>query len=258
MAKRRRAGRAPQDSHGGHVIVITKVIQQRRESRQLIDQFLDRSRVAAADGDIALEEQAISEAFEFAALADDALGGGMTRYLRKRLGEAIDEGTLRRSEFLGYAGDVLMFADRIIVTGGAIHLMDQHVRASVESAGQLVSSSRPTLTRMAVGSVIPGSALIVGMALPKTTTRDTRSLYFVIEHPDWIHTVQLDPALTDEAVMRLVVAAVNRAAEALAPPTGSDISDRLDQLARLGELRDAGVLTADEFVAEKARILNQP
>ena len=48
-------------------------------------------------------------------------------------------------------------------------------------------------------------------------------------------------------------------------PTGSGPSaetsagdDRLDQLERLGDLRDRGVLTPEEFAAEKARILGEP
>lgn len=38
-----------------------------------------------------------------------------------------------------------------------------------------------------------------------------------------------------------------------APPTGTD--DVLAQLERLGKLRDGGVLTEDEFAAQKARLL---
>jgi hypothetical protein len=40
---------------------------------------------------------------------------------------------------------------------------------------------------------------------------------------------------------------------AVAPP---DSDDLVDQLTRLGELRDSGVLTADELVAAKAKLLN--
>ncbi|ODU06410.1 MAG: hypothetical protein ABS81_04685 [Pseudonocardia sp. SCN 72-86] len=41
-------------------------------------------------------------------------------------------------------------------------------------------------------------------------------------------------------------------APAAAPPATADV---LDQLTRLGELRAAGVLTDDEFAAQKARVL---
>jgi hypothetical protein len=38
-----------------------------------------------------------------------------------------------------------------------------------------------------------------------------------------------------------------------APATGAD--DMFEQLQKLGELRDQGILTEDEFAAQKARIL---
>jgi hypothetical protein len=44
-----------------------------------------------------------------------------------------------------------------------------------------------------------------------------------------------------------------RAAPAAAPPS---VDDTLAQLTRLGELKAAGVLTEDEFQAQKARILH--
>jgi hypothetical protein len=39
-------------------------------------------------------------------------------------------------------------------------------------------------------------------------------------------------------------------------PAPADSSSMLDQLAKLGELRDSGVLTEAEFEAQKAKILN--
>ena len=39
------------------------------------------------------------------------------------------------------------------------------------------------------------------------------------------------------------------------PPPADDGPDMLDQLPKLGELRDAGVLTEAEFAAQKAKIL---
>lgn len=50
------------------------------------------------------------------------------------------------------------------------------------------------------------------------------------------------------------------AAQSLTPaggtPTGAAVASPLDQLAQLGELRAAGVLTEAEFETQKARILN--
>ena len=45
--------------------------------------------------------------------------------------------------------------------------------------------------------------------------------------------------------------AADRGAVAAQPPG----EQRVDQLERLGQLRDSGVLSADEFAAEKKRIL---
>ena len=45
------------------------------------------------------------------------------------------------------------------------------------------------------------------------------------------------------------------ATEAAAPAAANDMSAMLEQLKQLGELRDAGILTADEFEAKKAAIL---
>lgn len=45
------------------------------------------------------------------------------------------------------------------------------------------------------------------------------------------------------------------AAPAPAPPAGGLTDDVVQQLRSLGELRDAGVLTEEEFAAKKAKIL---
>jgi hypothetical protein len=39
------------------------------------------------------------------------------------------------------------------------------------------------------------------------------------------------------------------------PPAASDPDDMIERLQKLGELRDSGVLTDEEFAAQKARIL---
>lgn len=51
-------------------------------------------------------------------------------------------------------------------------------------------------------------------------------------------------------------AAEDQAAAAAAPPAEpQQAPDLLDQLTRLGQLRDSGVLTEDEFAAQKQRLL---
>ena len=43
---------------------------------------------------------------------------------------------------------------------------------------------------------------------------------------------------------------------AAAPAAGSSVDDRISRLKELGELKNAGILTEEEFAAEKAKILN--
>ena len=45
-------------------------------------------------------------------------------------------------------------------------------------------------------------------------------------------------------------------AEAPAAPTAPDMDDKLDQLKQLGDLKTQGVLTEEEFEAQKSRILS--
>jgi hypothetical protein len=121
----------------------------------------------------------------------------------------------------------------------------------LETAGQLMHSKRPTLTRMAMGSVLPGTALIPGLALQKTEIHDTRELFFLVEHPEWHRLVKIDPQYA--AGVRELVVAVNQAAreigvkkEPASHPTAARAGAAetpLDQLQKLGELRQAGVLT---------------
>jgi hypothetical protein len=40
-----------------------------------------------------------------------------------------------------------------------------------------------------------------------------------------------------------------------APPPAADPDDMIEQLEKLGKLRDSGVLTDEEFAAQKARVL---
>ncbi|MGW4509714.1 SHOCT domain-containing protein [Streptomyces sp. NPDC004436] len=44
-------------------------------------------------------------------------------------------------------------------------------------------------------------------------------------------------------------------APAAAPPAAEDTTSKLDQLKQLGDLRDQGVLTEEEFAEQKRRIL---
>jgi hypothetical protein len=109
-----------------------------------------------------------------------------------------------------------------------------------------------------MGAMLPGSALIPGLALAKKETSDHRELYFILEHPEWGAVVKVDPALGE--VVRTIAAGVNQAAYRLAPVADASATavaaDPLERLEKLGQLRDAGVLTEEEFLTQKAKLLN--
>jgi hypothetical protein len=238
--------------------------EQRALQRQTMNTevvgHLDRAVKEAEAGNIEAEEAAIRAAHEVAIKHDGFTQSG-TDYFNERMLHRLNSGTLRRSEYLGNAGDVHVWRDRILLFDQdfEVRRMDGEVRASVETAGQLVRSRRPTLTRMMVGSVLPGTALIPGLALQKQDVNDTRALFFVLEHPEWGRMIQVAPDY--EAGTRQLAQMVNQAARELAHVKAQNgkaaegRADTLDALKQLGELRDAAVLTDAEFEAKKAQLL---
>jgi hypothetical protein len=142
-----------------------------------------------------------------------------------------------------------------------IHLLDGDAQAEIMTEGELRTTKRPTLTRMAIGSVLPGTALIPGLAFQKKETVDDRRLFFTIELRDWAKIIELDPQKVDIGEVRQVAMAINAAArqiadqEAKANAARVDSDSALDRLKKLGELRDAGVITEEEFAAKKSALL---
>jgi hypothetical protein len=195
--------------------------------------------VRAADtGDVLGEEAAIRRAAEAAFSELEAKTAQLSHRLKKLVGIPVPEpflalnaellalqkaGKVRRGKSLGTVGDFVFFSDRILAPDhppdrGRLHihslwkvfLMDEDVHASVETAGSITVSRRPTLTRMAAGAMLPGSALIPGFALAKKETFDDRELYFIFEHPEGGAVVRVNPNFGQQ--VRQVAAAVNAAA----------------------------------------------
>ena len=89
---------------------------------------------------------------------------------------------------------------------------------------------------------------------------DTRELFLLIEGPGWAFTRKFDPAET--AMLHDFAGKVNVTARAwraqheapsvaAAPSTG----DTVQELTKLADLHERGLLTADEFTAAKAKLL---
>lgn len=120
-------------------------------------------------------------------------------------------------------------------------------RAVVETGGQI--EKRVTATRL----ILTGP-----FALGLRKKNDSRTLYLLVEGDGWAVTEQLKPRM--EAQARSFAAQLNAIASSLRPTgdsAASDGGDPLEALQRLGELRDQGVITADEFDTKKAELLGR-
>ena len=221
-------------------------------------QALTDAEAAAAAGDVVSEELAIGRAQRTAASAG-MLAFRPSQWCEQEIHARITSGLLRKdAELVGKVGaNLVLMSDRIL-QAGTVRLMDERVSASVEVAGQISQSTRPTMTRMAAGSILPGSALLVGLATPKTKTTDGRTASFILAHPDWRMIEPINPDRAHEvsglAAQVNAIAVQRRHASdgASSVPTASVA----DELAKLASLRDSGVLTDQEFAAAKARLLS--
>jgi hypothetical protein len=115
-------------------------------------------------------------------------------------------------------------------------------KASVETAGNI--ERRITATRL----------LLTGpLALGLRKKTDSRALYLIIEGPGWSLPLKLNPQT--EAQARAFAAEIN--AIAATSSSSNAAADPLSLLAKLAELRDQGIITADEFEAKKAELLGR-
>jgi Short C-terminal domain len=120
--------------------------------------------------------------------------------------------------------------------------------ARVDSSGSqrgLRDTRRVVLTidgpRVAISAALPAAAPRVHKEARKfaaTVNEMAMRLAGLTPHPDPAPVVDPSPAQTDPS-----------------PPSSQATADLLDHLERLGKLRDSGVLTEDEFQAQKARLL---
>jgi Short C-terminal domain len=234
--------------------------EQERRERPMWD-HLEAAVQAAAAGDIPLEEREIQRGARCAEAINGVLGREIKAY-NERLEDYTRRRKLRRGKLLGNVGQIWIWEDRILAADKSVYRMDEHVQADVDTAGNITESRRPTLTRMAMGAALPGSALIPGFALAKKETADYRELYFILEHSEWGAVIKVNPEFGE--VVRTIAVGVNQAARRLAiveadtaapPSPAPGPPDALDRLHKLGQLRDSGVLTEEEFAVQKAKLL---
>ena len=199
--KRKKAGEFRQ--HGR----FRKSSAEREQREQLMFACLDDAEKACLSGDIREEEGLIREALVHA----EALRA--RRKFDEELVRRAQARRLRRCEYFGYVGEIGLFSDRLIDGDGNVWVVDENLVVSVETSGSINTTTRPTLTRMAVGSLLPGSALIPGFAFQKTKTHDERDLYVLLEHPEYgAAAIPVDP--TQEAAVRQLAGQLRAAVQA--------------------------------------------
>lgn len=144
--------------------------------------------------------------------------------------------------------------------GCEIYPLDERVDIEVSVQGQVDIHRRPTLTRMALLSPLPGTALIPGLALQKKEINDNRMGCITFVHPDWWLTFafELDDMLEARSLVMRLQECLDSAAAQTDPGVGwssepqSPNHSLLTELERIAALREQGLLTEEEAVTLKA------
>jgi hypothetical protein len=183
------------------------------------------------------------------------------------IGKVTPEGYLERSSrqnktFTTAAGSTVEVWSKRIRCLNQEYLLDEFVEAQVYLDGEIQVTQRPTLTRMAFGSVLPGSALIPGLAFQKKKKNDLRETVFTVSESNWSLSVEISPNQVTNA--RSVATQINVAAKKaskfpshLTPdPIPQSSGSTVDQLTKLEALRASGAISEEEFLLLKSQILS--
>lgn len=159
---------------------------------------------------------------------------------------------------------ITVFSDRLFHEN-RVYVIDEFTNAQVYLDGVEQITQRPTLTRMALLSPLPGTALIPGLALQKKKKNDMRHADFLVGGREWSITTPVNPDSLHEP--RRIAQMINSNADYLARSFERSLEsaeaspeqppDVIGQLERLHNLRTQGVLTEAEFEQMKSTILNQ-
>lgn len=263
-------------------------LSHKRENAQLLTQkqmeqvnselelILTNAQTCAQSGDIQGEEKYLAEFLSTAAKAGGSVGRDNAN---RRIQSLVSEKKLRiGSEYIGTVKrehglfqysrmenlsqvrtggkSATIYSDRIF-HGDTVYAIDSSTCAQVTLDGVAQITQRPTLTRMALLSPLPGTALIPGLALQKKKTNDRRTASFIAASSQWSFTVPISP---DEiAQPREIAERINRIAAsmeyAVSQPTTTASSSVLQELKELQELLEKGLITPEEAQILKAKII---
>lgn len=179
--------------------------------------------------------------------------GFFSQYARK---EALDK--------VSTGKPITVLSDRVF-QGEQVYVIDEYTNAQVYLDGVEQITQRPTLTRMALLSPLPGTALIPGLALQKKKKNDMRHAEFLVGGRDWSITTPINPDNLQEP--RRIAQMINSNADAIARNRDRALAsemtqqapqtDVIGQLERLSALRAQGVLSDAEFDQMKSALLKQ-
>jgi hypothetical protein len=159
--------------------------------------------------------------------------------------------------------NLALYEDRLIDHEGRhLPFAGGEVTATCDSAGNIAVTRGRNLAAKGVGTVLLGPIGLFGMGNAKERQVDTRELYLLVEGPGWAYTQKFQPdlggPLRQFAQQINVVAAKHHKTQSdrTSVPAAS-APDIAAQLRELATLRDDGVLTAEEFAASKAKLLER-
>jgi len=256
---------------------------QQANNQKALEEALALVQDAARRGAIVEEEHARSQMLSTArslggtrwrkhagAMLDHAQSNGTVRIGAELIGVVKSEGFFSqyaRKEALDKVSTgmpITVLSDRLF-QGEQVYVIDEFTNAQVYLDGVEQITQRPTLTRMALLSPLPGTALIPGLALQKKKKNDLRHAEFLVGGRDWSISTPINPDSLQEP--RRIAQMINSNADAIArklerelmsqTPETAAKTDVISQLERLSALREQGVLSDAEFDQMKSAILNQ-
>lgn len=127
----------------------------------------------------------------------------------KAVAAATTLGSHNRGHYRGRDGSIAL--NELVITVNGQHFpLDATITASVNTAGNLATSSRSTFTRVAAGGILFGPVgAIVGASAKKNRVHDMRELYLMVEGTGFTAVITCNP--DDGPKVRQLAAAIKQA-----------------------------------------------
>lgn len=155
--------------------------------------------------------------------------------------------------------EISIYPDRMVDHQGNHLPFDGDVQALADAAGDISVTRGRNLAAKGAGTLAFGPIGMLFMGNAKNRQVDNRELYLLVEGSRWAYTQKFNPNLGQ--ALRQFAGQINaaardyRAAVAPEPAAPSSVSGVAQELRELASLRDEGILTEEEFAAQKAKLL---